>query len=83
MHLPYLIMAYRSAEHETTGCIPNAQMLGREVATPIDIMYQLPSGLHHVQQNRWAWELKERLQEAHSVVREHVHGEVQKTEALP
>ena len=23
-HLPYLIMAYRSAEHETTGCTPNA-----------------------------------------------------------
>ena len=50
-HLPYLMMAYRSAEHETTGCTPNVLMLGREVATPIDIMYQMPSGLGHVPQN--------------------------------
>ena len=56
-HLPYLMMAYRSAEHETTGCTTNALMLGREVATPIDIMYQMPSGLGQVPQNRWAWEL--------------------------
>ena len=77
-HLPYLMMAYRSAEHETTGCTPNVLMLGREVATPIDIMYQMPSGLGHVPQNRWASELKEKLQEAHSAVREHVHGEMQR-----
>ena len=72
------MMAYRSAEHETTGCTPNALMLGREVATPIDITYQIPSGLDHVTQNRWAWKLKEKLQEAHSPVREHVHGEMQR-----
>ena len=35
-HLPYLMMAYRSDEHETTGCTPNSLMLGREVATPMD-----------------------------------------------
>ena len=27
-HLPYLLIAYRSAEHETTGCTPNALMFG-------------------------------------------------------
>ena len=50
-HLPYLLITYRYAEHETTGCTPNVLMLGREVATPIDIMYQMPSGLGHVPQN--------------------------------
>jgi hypothetical protein len=44
-HLPYLMMAYLSAEHETTGCTPNALMLGREVATPLNIMYQMPNDL--------------------------------------
>ena len=53
-------------------------MFGREVATPINIMYQMPKGLGHVPQNRWAWELKEKLQEAHSAVREHVHCEMQR-----
>ncbi|XP_078334040.1 uncharacterized protein LOC144625731 [Crassostrea virginica] len=77
-HLPYLMMGYRSVEHETTGSTPNALMLGREVATPIDIMYQKPSGLVHVPQNRWAWELKEKLQEVHRAVQEHVHGKMQR-----
>ena len=30
-------MAYRAAEHETTGNTPNYMMLGREVTTPLDI----------------------------------------------
>ena len=32
-HLPYIAMAYRAAEHETTGNTPNYMMLGREVTT--------------------------------------------------
>lgn len=27
-HLPYVMMAYRSSEHETTGATPNTLMLG-------------------------------------------------------
>jgi hypothetical protein len=38
-HLPYIAMAYRAAEHETTGNTPNYMMLGREVTTPLDIQY--------------------------------------------
>jgi hypothetical protein len=36
-HLPYVSMAYRAAEHETTGNTPNYMMLGRGVTTPLDI----------------------------------------------
>lgn len=35
---PYAMMAYRSAEHETTNLIANYLMFGREVTTPPDIM---------------------------------------------
>ena len=74
--LPYVMMAYRSSEHETTGHSPNFLMLGRETATPLDIMYQKPSHIDKMPQSRWAWELKDRLEEAHKVVREHTNAEM-------
>lgn len=41
-HLPYVMMASRTSLHETTGFTPNQLMLGREVSTPLDIMYEMP-----------------------------------------
>lgn len=41
--LPYVIMAYRSVEQESTGFSPNYLMLGREVRTPLDIAFEMPS----------------------------------------
>lgn len=38
-HLPYVLFAYRAAVQESTGCTPNLLMLGREVAAPIDLMF--------------------------------------------
>ena len=37
-HLPYIMMAYRAAVHESTKCTPNLLMLGREICLPIDII---------------------------------------------
>ena len=53
-YLPYVMMAYRSAEQETTGCTPNRLMLGREVTTPLDIMYGLPHHSKRIPANEWA-----------------------------
>ena len=44
-------------------------MLGCEVATPVDLMYDVPDHLKKIPQNRWAWELQERMEEAHHFVR--------------
>ncbi|CAG2224593.1 unnamed protein product [Mytilus edulis] len=66
----------QSAQHETTGCTPNRMMLGREVATPVDLMYDVPDYLKKIPQNRWAWELQERMEEAHHFVRKHVGQEM-------
>jgi hypothetical protein len=60
-HLPYISMAYRAAEHETTGNTPNYMMLGREVTTQLDIQYCMPRSIAHIPQNRWAWILKDRM----------------------
>jgi hypothetical protein len=43
-------MAYRAAEHETTGITPNYMMLGREVTTPLDIQYCMPRSIAHIPQ---------------------------------
>ena len=36
--LPFVLMAYRSTIHESTGCSPNMLMLNRECSLPIDII---------------------------------------------
>jgi transposase InsO family protein len=43
--LPYVMMAYRATEQESTGCTPNMMMLGREVETPLDMMFEQPPRL--------------------------------------
>ena len=35
--IPYMSMAYKATEHETTGMSPNVLMLGRETITLSDI----------------------------------------------
>ena len=62
--LPFLKMAYRSVEHKTTGFSPNYLMLGREVSTPLDIMFEIPSSVRSIPENEWAWNLKKKLKEA-------------------
>ena len=44
--LPYVMMAYRSSEHETTGMSPNILMLGRAVSTPLDLMFASVNQTH-------------------------------------
>ncbi len=70
--LPYVLMAYRATEHETTGFTPNICMLGRETTCPLDIMYEMPSNIQTVPSSQWVWELKEKLELAHAQVRENI-----------
>lgn len=74
--LPYLMMAYRSAEHDTTGFSPNYLMLGREATTPLDLVYEMEVQRKPIPQNRWAWLLQERLEQAHRIVRENTKAEM-------
>ena len=69
VHLPYIMMAYRSSVHDTTGMTPNTIMFGREVATPLDLQYEMPSQIKETPSNKWVWELQERLENAHAFVR--------------
>ena len=68
--LPYVMMAYRSSQHETTGMTLNLLMLGRETSTPLDILYEMPPGVKKIPSNQWVWELQEHLETAHTLVRQ-------------
>ena len=69
-HLPYVMMAYRSAEHETTTPTYNMLMLGRETSTPLPELSSIKMKLA----NMWVWELRERLEDAHRIVRKYALG---------
>ena len=38
-HLPYVLMAYRSSVHSSTGCTPFVMVHGREQNLPVDLMF--------------------------------------------
>ena len=69
VYLPFVMMAYRSSMHETTGLTANMMMLGREVSTPFDLMYEMPPSIEEVPKNEWAWCCQEQLENAHQLVR--------------
>ena len=70
--LQFVMMAYRSTEHETTGLTPNMCMLGRETTCPLDIMYEMPTAIKNIPQNMWVWQLQENLEMAHAKVRQNI-----------
>ena len=76
VYIPYVMMAYRSARQETTGYTPNKLMFGRETATPLDIQYEMPSAIMRIPHNKWIWELQERMEEAHNILRRYVGTEM-------
>ena len=67
--IPYVLMAYRATEHESTGYSPNMLMLGRETGTPLDLIYEMPDRWKKVPAHDWTWVLKERLERAHAFVK--------------
>ena len=76
--LPYVLMAYRSNDHETTGMSPNILMLGRETTIPFDILNEMPVSLKSYDINQWVWELRETLEIAHTFVRQNTCTSIQR-----
>jgi len=48
-HCPYLMMAYRATEQDSTKCTPNLLMFGQEIMCPIDLMYGPPPDREEVE----------------------------------
>ena len=62
LHLPFLVMAYRSADHDSTGCSPSKMMLGREIKLPIDLMFGRPEEEPHQGASDYAHALQEKME---------------------
>lgn len=74
--IPFVMMAYRASQHESTGFTPNMLMLGRESTTPLDIVYDMPSSWKQVPKHDWVWVLLDRMERAHHLVRRHSEGAI-------
>ena len=72
-HLPLLLMAYRSAVHETTGCTPSEMMFGRELRLPVDLLYGRPEADGSFSDPvGYADRLRDQLATVHQYARDHL-----------
>ena len=76
------MMAYHSSEHETYGMSPNILMLGREVSTSLGLMFELPELIRPIPNNQWIWELHDRIESAHALVREYTQQTVHRQKQI-
>ena len=67
--LPYVLMAYRSFVHESTGFTPHYLVFGHEISLPLDLMYQPPPGTTPVDVNEWVSQKEEAFRQAYELVR--------------
>ena len=70
-HVPFLLMAYRTASHESTGFSPTRLMMGHELRTPIDLIYGRPPE-EVVNWTEFANNLSESLKISHEFARENL-----------
>ena len=71
-YVPFVGMAYRSSVQASTGETPNMLMLGRDVATPIDLMFTAPPKELDCDTD-YAEELREKIRGMHERARYALH----------
>ncbi|UYV68182.1 K02A2.6-like, partial [Cordylochernes scorpioides] len=71
-HLPMLLMAYRSAEHESTGYSPARMLFGHELRMPCDVLLGRPEETFE-NTNEYISHLEERMLIIHQWAREKLH----------
>uniref|UniRef100_W5NNZ4 Integrase catalytic domain-containing protein n=1 Tax=Lepisosteus oculatus TaxID=7918 RepID=W5NNZ4_LEPOC len=70
-HLPLALWAYRTTVQESTGCTPASLLLGREMRTPVDLVFGPPLGDGPAGPD-YEWDLRHWMQRVHSFARTHL-----------
>ena len=70
LQLPFILLAYRTSVHDTTGASPFELMHRREVHLPEDVMFALPATVETAGAD-YKTKLKARLQPAYQLVQQH------------
>ena len=71
MHLPLVLLAYRSAVQDSTSCTPALLMLGRELRTPAEMAFGRPPDSPAVPPGpEYARRLQDRMESAHAFARD-------------
>ena len=71
-YVPLLLMAYRTATHAATHFTPARLMMGREIRTPIDLVYERPDPEVVETYSAYVRELQENLQVTHEFARKYI-----------
>ena len=66
-----LLIAYRSAIHDTSGCTPAKLMLGRDLKLPIDLIYGRPEEPAQTV-TEYAATMQGKVEQVHNFAREHI-----------
>jgi hypothetical protein len=79
-HLNWVLMAYRSAVQESTGCSPYLMVHGREMTLPLDVMVGVPrSQVGHYQcHTEYVEWLRSSLQRAYELARKRMKTAAQR-----
>ena len=67
--LPLLMLAYRSAQHETTGVSPCKMMFGRYVSLPADLELGRLQSENTLEMAEYAYKLSQTLDKIHEFAR--------------
>ncbi len=70
-HIPFLLMAYRSAVHDSTGCSPAKLMFGHDLRLPIDLEFGRPE-VEPGPVTEFASALQDRIDSVHDFARTHL-----------
>ena len=67
--LPYVLMAYPSSIHESTGFTPHYLVFGHEISLPLDLMYRPPQSTTPIDVHDWVSQKEKAFRQAYELVR--------------